>query len=555
MPIPRFPKNSFSAKTLDYAKRVLLGKIPACWQVKAACQRFLDDFDRKDIVFDTGRVDHACNFISACVHTKGKWAGQPIRLEPFQIFFVANVFGWIERDTGLRRYREAFLLLTRKMGKSLIGGAVGNYMTFADGEQGAEGYSCATSLDQAMEVFTPARRMVEMTPGLAEALDIEATARSIFCRTTNSSFRPVIAKTKDGASPHVAICDELHQALDDTQISAFRTGMGARSQPLLLVISTAGTNIAGVCRQEQLEAEAVLSKTKKNDRLFALIYTLDPEDDWRDFRNWKKANPNMGVSVSEAYLRDQLSQAIQSPAKQAAFRTKHLNQWVAGANGWLTTNLWAGAADDSLRIEDYEGSEAYLAVDCSTRQDLTSLTLVVPHDGKKLIFPFAFLPSGAMESSPNAPAYADWIDGGYLIKTPGTASSFEEVEAKINDLCDKFKIVSAMFDPWQGEHLRQNVEGRILNTIVWPASAPAMWTKAMDDFEADLKNGLIVHPNHPVLNWCAINVGVNERGVTRTPVKAGSKHQKIDVMITTLLAFAASGEGQPKEPVPMVMFF
>jgi phage terminase large subunit-like protein len=111
-----------------------------------------------------------------------------------------------------------------------------------------------------------------------------------------------------------------------------------------------------------------------------------------------------------------------------------------------------------------------------------------------------------------------------------------------------------MFDPWQGEHLRQNVEGRIPNTMIWPASAPAMWTKAMDDFEADLKNGLIRHPNHPVLNWCATNVGVIERGVTRVPVKAGSKHQKIDVMITTLLAFAASGEDQPEDTTPVLMF-
>ena len=551
--MPRFTKNSFSWTALDYAKRIISGKIPACWQVKKACERFIADFDRKDIYFDTAAVDHVCEFMSALVHTKGDLAGQPIKLEPFQVFLLANIFGWLETKTGLRRFREAFILLPRKMGKSLIAGGIGNYMTFADGEPGAEGYSGATSLDQAKEVFTPAKRMVETTPGLAEALDLETTASAIFCQTTNSTFRPVIAKTKDGSSPHFACCDELHQALDDTQISAFRTGMGARSQPLLLIISTAGVNIAGVCKAEQDGAERVLSGLKKNDRLFALVYTLDPDDDWRDFANWRKANPNMGVSVSEEYLRDQLNEALQSPRKQASFRTKHLNQWVASASGWLTTSLWASAADPTLRMEDFYGREATLAVDVSTKQDLTALTLIVEDDGKRILFPLAFLPTGALAESPNAASYREWIDSGDLVETPGSASSFEEVEDTINELCDKFKITAAMFDPWQGEYLRQRLQPRIPETFVWPANDKALWTKTMDDFEADLKNGLIRHPNHPVMNWCAANISVIERGVTRTPVKP-HRDQKIDVMITALLAHAKSVEARPA-PLDMEVFY
>jgi phage terminase large subunit-like protein len=484
------------------------------------------------------------------VHTKGVWAGQSIHLEPFQVFLLVNLFGWLEIKTGLRRYREAFVLLPRKMGKSLLAGGIALYMTFADGEIGAEGYSGATSLHQAKEVFTPAKRMVETTPGLADALDIETHATSIFSQTTNSSFRPVIAKTKDGASPHVAICDELHQALDDTQISAFRTGMGARLQPLLLVITTAGVNMAGVCRTEQLEAEAVLAGTKKNDRLFALIYTLDPEDDWKDFGNWAKANPNMNVSVSEAYLRDQLEQALQSPAKQAQFRTKHLNQWVASASGWLTTNLWASAAQDGLKLSDLYGSCAYLAVDISTKQDLTALCLVIPRDDKRYIFPISFLPAGALDSSPNASAYAGWIADGFLRETPGSASSFEEIEACVGELCDNFNIVHAVFDQWQGEGLRQKVAARGIDTSIWVSNNRALWTTTLDDFEADLKNGKLIHPNDPVMNWCAANISINERGVTRIPVKP-AKHLKIDTMITALMAFAASCVDAPAPPPVM----
>lgn len=549
----RFTRNSFSAVAAAYAKDVLSEKTPACVQIKQAAQRFQADFDRRDLIFSEDAVDHVCNFIQGLVHVKGKWAGQPIRLEPFQVFALANIFGWLERTTGLRRYRQALILLPRKNGKSLLAAGIALYMVFADGEQGAEGYSGATSLEQANEVFEPARRMVEMSPGLAEALDISVAKSAIYSVTTGSKFSRVIANTKDGSSPHFACCDELHQARDDTQINAFRTGMGARSQPLLLIITTAGNNLAGVCHAEQMEAEAVLAGLKANDRLFALIYTIDPGDDWRDEASWRKANPNWGVSIGAAYLQDQLSEARQSPAKQAAIRTKHLNQWVASAAGWLTTQLWASAIDETLDIARYHGREAYLAADISTRQDLTAVSLIIPETGRKLIFPFAHLPEGALDASPNAPAYRDWIDSGHLSATEGTASDFEEVRRHVLQLCRDFKIVKAIFDPWQGEFLRQEVEALGIETEIWPASAPALWTTTLDDFEADLKNGHIRHPNNPVLNWCAANVAIYEKGVTRIPVKPSKsqKHQKIDVMIATLMAYAASCETPPTPPIKL----
>ncbi len=552
----RFPKDSFSAVAATYAKDVLSGKTPACVQIKQAAARFQDDFSRRDLIFSEVHVDHVCEFMQRLVHVKGVWAGKPIKLEPFQVFALANIFGWREKATSLRRYRQALILLPRKNGKSLIAAGIALYMVFADREPGAEGYSGATSLEQANEVFEPARRMVEMTPGLAEALDISVAKSAIYSTTTGSKFSRVIANTKDGASPHFACCDELHQARDDTQINAFRTGMGARSQPLLLIITTAGNNIAGVCHSEQMEAEAVLSGLKKNDRLFALIYTIDPEDDWRTESSWRKANPNWGVSVGSAYLQDQLNEARQSPAKQAAIRTKHLNQWVASASGWLTTQLWASAIDETLNLDDYKGREAYLSADIATRQDLTGVNLVIPDGDKRLIFPFAHLPEGALDASQNAPAYREWIDSGHLVKTDGTASDFETVKQHVLQLCRDFKIVKAVFDPWQGEFLRQEVASLGIDTEIWPASAPALWTKTLDDFEADLKNGKIKHPNHPVLNFCAANLSISEKGVTRIPVKPSKSqnHLKIDVMVSALTAYAISLEAAPVEAAPMLFF-
>ncbi len=551
----KYKKSSYTGRAVDYATRIISGKQPACLQVQQAAKRFISDFERKDIMLSEERVDSVCYFVENLVHVKAEWAGKPIKLEPFQIFLLCNIFGWLDVKTGYRRFRHAFILLPRKNGKSLLAAAIALYMCFMCGEHGAEGYVGATSLEQAGEVFGPAKRMVEMTPGLAEALDIQTLEKSIFSISSGSSFKPVIARTRDGSSPFLGICDELHQALDDTQLNAFRTGMGSRREPLLLIISTAGENTAGVCRVEQLNAEAVLAGRKTNDRLFALIYTIDPGDDWRDEKVWRKANPNWGVSVGAEYLRDQLAEARQSPAKQAAMRTKHLNEWVAGAHGWLTPSLWDRAADATLRIADYHGRTAYLACDLSTKQDLTGVGLIVPDGDRTIIFPFAFLPAGALDESSNAPSYREWIEAGALRDTPGNASSFNEVQALLEGLHRDFRIEKAIFDPWQGEMMRQTVTGWGVATEVWPASAPALWTSTLDDFEADLKNGKIVHPANAVMDWCALNVAIHSKGgVSRTPVKPGDRDRKIDVMIAALMAYAASKEVKPVPVVPSLMF-
>lgn len=550
----RFPKNSFSWVALDYSRRVIAGKIPACWQARAACQRTIDDLTRADLTFSPAHVDHVCNFIQSLVHTKAEWAGQNICLEPFQVWILANLFGFHRRDTGFRRFRNAFILLPRKNGKSLLAAGIALYMVFADNEAGAEGYCGAANLAQANEVFTPAKRMAEMSPGFLDAFGVEVMAKSIFSETSGQSFVPVIGKTKDGSSPHIAIADEAHQHKDETQIQAFRTGMGARRQPLMIIITTSGFNLAGVCRTEQLDAEAILSKAAHDDTTFAAIYTIDPGDDWRDFRSWIKANPNIGVSVREEYLRDALAKALQSPANAAFARTKYLNEWVASANGWLNMSDWSNAADPSLDLGSLKGRKAWLGVDLSTRQDLTAIVLIVfLDDGRRAIFPHLFVPNGAVTGSPNATAYAGWVERGALIETMGTASSFDEAEALIADLMRDFRIEMAVFDQWQGENSRQKLEKQGLNTSIWQANNRGEWTIAMDNFEADLKNGKLVHPGNPVLDWCAANTCAKSMGVTRVPVKP-SKELKIDGMVSAIMAYAASCIEPPKPKLGLQFF-
>jgi phage terminase large subunit-like protein len=517
----------------------------------------LDDLKRKDVVFSETHIDHVCRFMEALVHIKGEWAGKPIKLEPFQIWLLANIFGYIRKTDGLRKHRSAFILLPRKNGKSLIAAGIGLYMTFADGEAGAETYCGASNLVQANEVFEPAKRMAEQSSGFVDAFDVQVMARSVFSEASGSRFVPVIAKTKDGSSPHCAICDELHQSKDATQIQAFRTGMGARRQPLLLVISTAGFQLTGICRQEQLDAEAVLKGGATDDQLFSAIWTIDQHDEWRDFACWRKANPNLGVTISEDYLRAQWEKALQSPANQAFARTKYLNQWVASANGWLNMAEWAKAADNTLDIKALKGRKAFLGVDFATRNDLTAIVAAVQmDDGEIALFPYLFVPQAAADASVNSPAYTKWNADGHLVITEGGASSFIEGEAKISELIAHFDVQEIVFDGWQGENARQKFEAMGMNTSVWATGSRHEWTLAMDDFEADLLLGQLKHPANPVFDWCAGNTCAQQNGVGKIPVKPTKNGpQKIDGMVAAIMAHAIASKTPSPPPAPLQMFF
>lgn len=555
--MPRYPKNSYSWTAIDYAKRVKSGKIIACVQVRQACDRFLALFARPDLTFDVDRIDHVCEFAEAMPHVVGPLSGEPIKLEPFQIFIFANLFGWLHSDTRLRLYREAFILLPRGNAKSTIAAIIANYMTFFTGQGGAESMCGATSLAQADAVFAPAKRMLEMSPDITEWLGVEVNARSIYQPSSGSSFKPVIASTKDGGLPWCAIADELHQAKNGVQLAAFRTGMGKRrgADPLLLIISTAGTNVAGVCRQEQYYFEAVVAGTMKDDSKFCLVYTIDKEDSWRDFKVWKKANPNYGVSVDEKHLHAEYKKVLQSPSSQADALTKYLNVWCNTATGWLNQKTWADAAVPGLKTMIPDGASIWAGVDLSTRTDITAVTFVAKlADGRSAIIPRLFLPRGALDRSKNAKGYAEWIASGAITETDGEASDHSEVEDYIRDLGKTYRVEGVLFDVWQGAGMMQRLAAEGVHTVEFAQKA-SNFGPAMNDFEADLLNKKIAHDDNAAMNWMASNISVMMKGPFKSPSRpSGQDHLKIDGMITALMAYAGSREEAEPEAAPILFF-
>jgi len=297
-------------KAMGWGRSLLRGKVPACRYIHQAVQRHFDDLaaSRKRgyrYKFDPAKAEKKLKLIQLLPHTKGEWAfkRQLISLEPWQLFGLAVTFGWVKKKGGHRRFRESYWEVPRKNGKSVIAAGVGISMFVADGEFGAEVYSGATTEKQAWEVFGPAREMAKRTPPLLSKFGITVNAKSLVRFGDMSKFEPVIGKPGDGSSPHCSIIDEFHEHQTDDQLATMETGMGARDQPLSLVISTAGDNLAGPCREDWLDCQKILELLVEDERTFALIHSADDTDDSTSEATLRKANRNVAVCVGGKSVR------------------------------------------------------------------------------------------------------------------------------------------------------------------------------------------------------------------------------------------------------------
>ena len=383
------PVASFAEIATDYATEVVEGKIVACKWHRLACERHLNDLKRpesKSFPFEwnpeltdiEGRVyrpaDRVCKFAELMPHIKGDWAarGQLIKLERWQIFILASVFGWVIKATGKRRFRVADVIVPRKNAKSTLAAVIGNYMLAVDGEFGAEVYSGATSQDQAMEVFRPALLMARATPRFVQNYGISVNVSNLSIAANNSKFEPVIGRPGDGASPSCAIVDEYHEHKTSELYDTMQTGMGARSQPLILVITTAGSDISGPCFMHQVELQKILEGVIENNQRFGIIFTADEDDDWTSETALLKANPNYGVSIDAEFLRLQQRDAISDPRKQNVFKTKHLNIWVAAASPWLNLSNLQRAGNSALSLGGSGWDGCVVGLDLASKQDIAS---------------------------------------------------------------------------------------------------------------------------------------------------------------------------------------
>ncbi len=531
----------YTAIAAKYARDVVSGKIPAAKYVQLACQRHLDDLEwQKDSTFayrfDKRTAERACEFIEMMPHTKGKWAAQKqtLDLEPWQAFFVVCIFGWLRRKDNTRRFRRAFMLVPRKNGKSALAAAIGLYMLVADGEHGAEIYSGATTEKQAWEVFRPARLMALKRPDMCSHYGLGVNASNLHVIGNESRFEPLIGNPGDGASPSLAIVDEYHEHDTDRMFDTMETGMGAREQPLMLVITTAGDNIAGPCYAMQDDAQKALEGTKQDDETFALIFGIDEGDDWTDPKTVRKANPNFGISVGSDFLLQRQKDAMTSPRKAGVFKTKHLNVWVQSKAAYFNVQRYIAAGDEHFSLDQFDGAECIIGVDLAEKRDLTAVELTFRHSKGFARFGRYYAPEETIEQPENE-HFRTWRDLGRLIQTDGAVTDQREILADIMEDLGRFQVREVAFDPWHSRQMGVELMEAGANVVEF-ANRPSLMNEPMRAMDALIAENELAHDGDPAFAWMLSNVVNGSRtSDLHRPAKERAEN-KIDGPVACIMA-------------------
>ena len=529
----------------QYSRDVLNGRIVVGQLATLAVERNerdLQDGGDRGLYFDEDAARRSLGFFAYLKHSKGDWAGQPIVLSPWQCFVIAVVFGWYKEDTGTRRFRTVYQEVARKNGKTTILAGVGLKGLTKDDEGGPEIYCAATKRDQAKIMFDEASRMVRQSPPLRRRLDIQNHA--ILYRKNFGKLIPLSADANslDGLNPHVVLVDELHAHKTSELWDVLKSALGARSQPLHWAITTAGYNKDGICYEVRDYAIQVLQRLIDDDSFFVLIYTLDNADlvDWQNEANWIKANPNLGVSVSLNYLREQCRQAVVMPRARVNFCTKHLNIWMSGESQWCNVEAWARCAGvyrwNELAPADV--SEVYLGLDLSSVSDITAIGgVAIMHSGQWRCFALSYLPEMAVKSDlrKSPVPFSDWHEKGWLTLTPGNVVDYEWIKADLRLLRQTFNVIEIAFDRWNSSQLVNDMMDEGAPMVAFGQGFGSM-NAPMKELERRYLAGEIEHPNDPVLNWAMANVvSLEDPAGNVKPAKDRSK-EKIDPAVALIMA-------------------
>jgi phage terminase large subunit-like protein len=546
---------TYTARADRYASDVIAGRIPACKHVKRACERHVRDLQRSagrwPYRYDAKKAEHVCAFMERLPHTKGKWArinrldpsANLLRLEPWQVFILCSIFGWVDKTTGKRRFRRASIYVPRKNGKSLFGAGIGLYMFAFDDEPGAEVYSGATSQKQAWEVFKPARQIAVKTPDLVDFAGITVNAASLIIEGDGSKFEPVIGAPGDGASPHCAIVDEYHEHPTSVLYDTMRTGMGAREQPLLLIISTAGDMLQGPCRDDWSECEKLLAGAHDDDSLFAIIFTVDDEAEWGTEAGLAKANPNWGVSVIPHIILADLEEAKRDPKKQSSFKTKHCNLWVSAKDAFFNVELWTKLARP-VRMEDFKGCRCVISADAALKHDIFPVVLAFQRDDTVALFTRNYIPRETA-NLPQKQHYRKWESEGRMIVHDGAIVDYREILEDVWKLYTEYGAEEFVYDPAKLQLFANDMTNKGAVIVDAYSGNGVKMPEWLNEFDGAYRAGRIIHDGDPVLTWAISNA-------VAKPAKRGmffltkdGNEKKIDPAIAALMAYGRLTSGAP----------
>ncbi|CAE6692948.1 terminase large subunit [Paraburkholderia nemoris] len=531
-----------------YIDDVLSGRIVACKWVKLACKRQRDDLARAESAsrdfpyrFDVEAASRICGFVELLPHIKGKWARtrQRIVLEPWQVFVLSTVFGWLHVDTGLRRYRRAYEEVARKNAKSTKSCGVALYLFAADGEPGAEVYSAATTRDQAKIVFDDAKAMALREPEMCRTLGIEVLQHQMLVPDDASKFTPLSAEgsTLDGLNIHGGVIDELHAHKTRAVFDVIDSATGARDQSLLWMITTAGTDRTGICYEQRTHVTKILERVVVDESFFGIIFTIDDGDDWADPACWAKANPNYGVSVLADDMESACRKALSMPSAVGNFLTKRLNVWVNADSAWMDMRAWDACANRDLRIEDLYGERGYVALDLASKVDIAAKIRLFPPSGKRskwALFGTYYLPERAVENAHNS-QYDGWRRSGWLTVTEGEVTDFDLIEDGVREDCSLFDVAEVPFDPFQATQLSSHLLAENVPMVEMRATV-LNFSEPMKQLEALVLKGELEHNGDPVLAWMVSNVVCHRDQKDNIYPRKERPENKIDGVVAAIMA-------------------
>lgn len=501
--------------------------------------------------FDQRAAGLAVRFFERLLrHTKGEWAGEAFGLQEWQRKIVREVFGW-KRGDGTRKYRRVYIEIPRKNGKSTLSSGLALYLLFADGEPGAEVYSAAADREQAAIVFEQAKQMVISSPALSRYA--RPFKRAIVVEETMSSYKVLSsdAPTKHGLNAHGVIFDELHAQRNRELWDVLTTSMGARRQPLLVAITTAGFDRESICWEQHEYARQVLDGVIVDESFYAYIAAADPGDDWTDPAVWAKANPSMGVTVQEEYLRAEAERARQVPAYQNTFRRLHLNQWTQQEERWLDMAAWERSAGP-LGAKELEGELAgglaYGGLDLASTTDVAAFAAVFPVDDWYGVVMRFWIPRENMmeRARRDRVPYDAWVRDGWITATPGNVIDFTRIVADIRELGKRFRIAEVAFDRWGAVQVSQELTNAGMTMVQFGQGFASMASPTKELLRLVLE-GKLRHGGNPVLRWMADNLTVEMDAAGNVKPSKKRSREKIDGMVAMIMGLdrALRNESRP----------
>ena len=491
--------------------------------------------DGRGFVFHSEVAQKAIDFFShRLVHVKGQWADKNIFLEDWQKAIVANLFGW-KNKKGIRRYREAFIYVPRKNGKSTLISGLANFVLFCDGERGAEIYSAAADRDQASLVFEIAKGMILRDELLSKAAKIYTKA--IIYEEEGSSYRAISAdaNTKHGFNTHLALIDELHAQPNRELVDVLITSTGARQQPMIIHITTADYYRESICNEKYDYARKVRDGIIKDESFLPVIYEADKDDDWTKPKTWAKANPNLGVSISKEYLDRECKRAQESSAYENTFKRLHLNIITEQATRWIQMNKWDNMPTfDAVMLR---GDICYGGLDIASTTDIAAFVLVFYGDKCYKLLSFFWVPeenAHTREKKDRVP-YLTWARDGHIKMTEGNIIDQDVIRHDINEMKEIYNIKEIAIDRWNSAQLSTQLMGDGFEVIGFGQGFASM-TAPTKEMDAAITGKKILHNNHPVLRWMASNAAIETDAAGNMKPSKKKSSEKIDGIVAAIMA-------------------